>query len=608
MAATANFTNKISLDDSNFQSGMRRVGSSAREGMRKVSRAMDKAGRQMRKVAAAVGRLASKLKNVAKVAALITFASAIAGAAAFTRGLKGAIDAGGKLSDLSARSGEAVSDLIILQEAFRQSGASGDAVGITLDRLTRRVQIASTGNNSYAKALDAAGLSADRLNKLSKADRFWEVARAFAAMEDKGKMTAAAMDLLDTSAGELFGLFSDAGALDKASVTIGSQAQLLEKNAALFDRISDLLATAGTKLQGFFVGVADVIAPDILRQLDKINKLDFAEFGQNLAKSFDSEKIITVLSAGLTYATAAFGNGLIKAVTGAAIALTQLMSESGQAMMKEMAATALGMQEFEMRETEESGAGTKMDRLRRIADEKDPRERKKVNTGLEKLTTLISNNMKSTFDQISANKTMGADVTGQADALQAFKDAIGIGEPAPKTGIQKTWALMTTEEKEARSKAPGSAVKAFQQLPDQTGSAPAILGELPKNQTASKGGGGNFLATLAKMAQSAMMNTPVASHMMKAQELGNAGFKGLSGLATMQAESAAGIDPGMGSNSIFAKDRKRLNIKSGLSTGGFGKSTKLKDEQAKEDKQMEPLELISKHTQETNAILGEALK
>ena len=59
----------------------------------------------------------------------------------------------------------------------------------------------------------------------------------------------------------------------------------------------------------------------------------------------------------------------------------------------------------------------------------------------------------------------------------------------------------------------------------------------------------------------------------KATDAAGAGFKGLSGLYQMQADKASGIGPG--ESGVFASDRKRLGLVSGLQTGSLGEKRRL---------------------------------
>lgn len=58
------------------------------------------------------------------------------------------------------------------------------------------------------------------------------------------------MEILGRSGAELLSLFS-LGGFGDAATQVGSQAQLLGKDAALFDDVGDKLALTGMKVRGF---------------------------------------------------------------------------------------------------------------------------------------------------------------------------------------------------------------------------------------------------------------------------------------------------------------------------------------------------------------------
>ena len=314
-----NLKGKVSLDSTEFQAGLRRVKLASAATAKTI-------GQGFRQIGGAIQRITASLAKFAAIAGTITFAAATAGAIKLGRELRKAFELGGGLSDLSSRTGIAVKDLVVLQQAFEDAGAAGDQVGITLNRLTRRTQIATQGNNAYSKALETLGLNAEKLARMDQASRFWEVANAMNRLGINSETTAAAMDLLDTSAGQLFGLFQDAKALENASKTIGTQADILDKNAQTFDRIADLLNSAGKKLQGFFVGIASVAAPKILEVLEKFNNLDLAQLGQNIAQNLNMENALEIMKASFNVAASFLGNAVFKALVSALTAFSQLWS------------------------------------------------------------------------------------------------------------------------------------------------------------------------------------------------------------------------------------------------------------------------------------------
>jgi hypothetical protein len=61
---------------------------------------------------------------------------------------------------------------------------------------------------------------------------------------------------------------------------LGNQAALMAENAGLFDRATDVLGTAGSKMQGLFVGMAAAVVPQIIEVVDSLNSIDLTGIGQ----------------------------------------------------------------------------------------------------------------------------------------------------------------------------------------------------------------------------------------------------------------------------------------------------------------------------------------
>ena len=82
----------------------------------------------------------------------------------------------------------------------------------------------------------------------------------------------------------LLSLFSSDGFGDAAN-QVGSQAQLLARDAPLFDDVSDKLELTGTKVRGFWVGLADKVAPVLKPLLDRFANFDLASGGQQAGEA-----------------------------------------------------------------------------------------------------------------------------------------------------------------------------------------------------------------------------------------------------------------------------------------------------------------------------------
>jgi hypothetical protein len=307
MAGTVNLKSKISLDDSAFVSGMKKVG-------RATATAAKKASAAFRKIGAAIGKAAARMKNFALIAGALTFGAAIAGAYKLGRALKDAFDLGGRLSDLSAQTGVAVDQLAILQQAFEDNGVAADSIGSVINKLQRSITDFGAGLSTQSRAFERLGITFDQIKNKSPLEQFKMVQNAIADMQDPTQKAATAMELFGRAGGDLMALFQDAGAIEKASVTMGSSAEILRKNAEKFDRISDLLNRASVKFQGIILALAEVAAPKILAALESFNKMDFAGIGQRFLAGLDVDGAKNLLFSAAKVVAAFLGNKMVEAI------------------------------------------------------------------------------------------------------------------------------------------------------------------------------------------------------------------------------------------------------------------------------------------------------
>lgn len=69
-----------------------------------------------------------------------------------------------------------------------------------------------------------------------------------------------------------------------ASSMLGRNAELLSKDANIFRDVQIKIAESGLRIQGFWIGFADKIAPVMNVLLDKFNSLDLSKWGQQFAE------------------------------------------------------------------------------------------------------------------------------------------------------------------------------------------------------------------------------------------------------------------------------------------------------------------------------------
>jgi hypothetical protein len=330
----ANLKTVISADSSNFNTAMSRATARANSAGRGIAKGIGRATAGMFKMAAA-SKLASA--GIGMIGGALT-------ATAIFKGIKSAADLGGKVSDLASQTGIAAGNVLVMQRALESNGIAGDKLGSIINKLQKGIYEAQDGTSGAAKAFADLGLNVSDLMAMSPDKQFQTIQRAISSIQDPTKRAAMAMQIFGKSGGELLTLFADTGAFENAGKFVGTQADILNRSAGIFDEISDKLARIPDKLKGFFVGFLEPVSGALNGILDKFESFDFAASGLKLGESFmravemfrgalDSLSIVemfelagTLLKVKLTEA----GNEIFRSV-GAAVALFK-SGEIGSAM------------------------------------------------------------------------------------------------------------------------------------------------------------------------------------------------------------------------------------------------------------------------------------
>lgn len=259
-------TIQISADTSGFVSGVQR----AENAMRGLGRNIQQA--------TAPGMFSGLANGLGQLVGGISIMASLAAAA---RSFYSAMEAGGALVDLSGQTGVAVDKLMVLQTAFDQAGMSASDVQPVIAKLQKSIAEAATGNDQAIAKFKAMGVAVGDIKGLSADEQLAAVGEAISKIENPAQRSAMAMEIFGKSGAKLLSVFS-AGGLEDVQAGIGNQAQLMVENAGIFDRATDVLGMAGTKMQGFFVGMASQIMPPLMGVVETLNGLDLSGIGKDL--------------------------------------------------------------------------------------------------------------------------------------------------------------------------------------------------------------------------------------------------------------------------------------------------------------------------------------
>jgi hypothetical protein len=198
-----------------------------------------------------------------------------------------ALDLGGRLSDLAARTGEAEGNLLLLERAFQNSGAGAEAVGPAINKLQNFMQGAAEGGATQTAAMDRLGISLDELAGKTPTQQLEAFAQKISSVEDPTLRTALAMDVFGKSGGELLPLLTNfSGELGTAEGQLGSMVDIMNRNAAVFDAVSDKINIVKGKFMEFAAGILDRIVPALDAVTEGLSRIDTAAIGQQLADAF----------------------------------------------------------------------------------------------------------------------------------------------------------------------------------------------------------------------------------------------------------------------------------------------------------------------------------
>lgn len=258
--------NKISLDASRFERGTKAV---------------------RRNISTLERGLTVDLKRAVNLGktAIIGMGVAVAGiGTALAVGIRSVVNLGADMDHLATQTGATVSQLMVLRQTFKDNGVSSDNARLAINKMQKSIVEAKQGIGEGVRAFDALGLSAEELSSMSPDEQFRAIGQAITDLEDPAERAAAAMGVFGRAGAEMQSVFGE-GKLEDAAQSIGAQAEILEKNSRLFERVGTLLDRTGNKLQGFFVGIADKVVPIILPLLERFDKMDLARQGQRFGEA-----------------------------------------------------------------------------------------------------------------------------------------------------------------------------------------------------------------------------------------------------------------------------------------------------------------------------------
>jgi hypothetical protein len=202
------------------------------------------------------------------------------------QGFSDALDLGGRLNELSSRTGETAGKLLVLETAFKNSGLEAAQVGTAINKLQNFMQDAANGGDKQRAAMQSLGISMSDLAGKTPTEEMQIFADRIAAIEDPTQRAALASEVFgDKLGGKLLPLFSDfSGNLDDAREKVGSLEQVMDENAATFDAAAETIEAVKGKMAAFAAGVLSETIPALEDLGKSMEQVDAAGLGQDVGE------------------------------------------------------------------------------------------------------------------------------------------------------------------------------------------------------------------------------------------------------------------------------------------------------------------------------------
>jgi ribosomal protein L29 len=192
-----------------------------------------------------------------------------------------AIDLGGRLTDLSDRTGETAGKLLILEKAFTNTGVSSDAVGTSLNKMQKFMVDAAQGGQAQTEALNRLGITMSELAGKTPTEQMAVFAQRIAGIQDPAQRAEAAMSIFGKSGGELIPILQNfSGELETASAQLGSMPGVMDRSAKAFDELGENMQTINSKVMQFAAGFLEGALPALNKFTSALSGVDAAGWGQ----------------------------------------------------------------------------------------------------------------------------------------------------------------------------------------------------------------------------------------------------------------------------------------------------------------------------------------
>lgn len=200
-------------------------------------------------------------------------------------GLSSAMTLGADLDHQSKQTGIAVNELVILRQAFDDTGVGADSLAESMAYMQRNMEQVNKSGESTNKGFARLGINLESFKQMSASEQLQLVEQRLGGLSTQSEKTAAVMDIFGRSGSKMLRLFESKGAIDAARESLGSMPDMMARNAAAFENLDTVMGRARGKVTGLWAGLLESAMPALEGIMNYVDKIDFAKWGQALGNA-----------------------------------------------------------------------------------------------------------------------------------------------------------------------------------------------------------------------------------------------------------------------------------------------------------------------------------
>lgn len=198
------------------------------------------------------------------------------------REFQAAFDLGGMLTDIASATGEGVGEIMVLRQAFQDTGVGAESMAQTLAIMRRSLGGISETGEPTVKMFEQLGLDIGKLQGMGAREQLEAIGAAINNLSTPAQQSAAAMTIFGRSGAKMLSLMKTPEAFNVAAKSLGELPALMDRSAWAFDTISDRMKKIREKSTGLWAGMAEGLLPVVDGITEALDGIDMTGVGMKI--------------------------------------------------------------------------------------------------------------------------------------------------------------------------------------------------------------------------------------------------------------------------------------------------------------------------------------